>query len=81
MKKTFQLRSFVFLSICDLVSLLKGQICHYWCQGKVSKGFVVTKYFVSKEFVMIFYKKSKLILVDLTHSLDICRSHWLFLDK
>ena len=68
---------------------------NYFCQGKVSKGIVVTKSNVFKEFVMnllastrVFHKKSKLIFVifdvlfvDVRLVLDNCRSQGLPLEE
>ena len=39
------------MSVCYLVSLIKGQLCHNCCQGKVSKG-TALKTIVFKEFFM-----------------------------
>ena len=55
---------FLLLSVGYLVSLIKGKIRHYFCQGKLSKAIGVTKSNVLRESVMtllaftrVFHKK------------------------
>ena len=74
---------------------MRGHIINF--QGKVSKGIVVPKCNVLREFVMnllastrVFHKKINeflifvlfdVLFVDLRHILDNCKSHWLSLEE
>ena len=50
---------FLFLSVCYLVSLITGQIWHYCCQKKVPKTVGITKFYVLKNLLCLYWLRHR----------------------